>query len=65
MKDKFAARINWLKVFILLFAMTMGFFLAYAFIWHIVGLPLTDWALWLLLAIAGLTEYGYYRWIRE
>lgn len=57
--------INFLKLFVLLFSMTMGFYLIYAFIWFIVGLPLTNLALWLLLAVAGLTEYGYYRWVRE
>ena len=53
-----------LKLFILLFSMIMGFFLTYALIWFAVGLPQTDWALLLLLAVACLTEYGYYRWIR-
>lgn len=65
MKEKITALLNWLKVFVLLFSMTMGFYFIYAFIWYIVGLPLTNWALWLLVGIAGLTEYGYYRWIRE
>lgn len=62
MKDNI---INFLKVFLLVFSMTMGFYLIYAYIWFIVGLPLTNWAMWLLSAVAGLTEYGYYRWIRE
>ena len=57
--------VNWLKVVVLVSAMTMGFWIIYAFVWDAVGLPLTNWALWLLLAVAGLTEYGYSRWIRE
>ncbi len=62
MKDNI---VNGLKIIVLLLAMIMGFWIIYAFVWYAVGLPLTDWALWLLLAIAGLTEYGYCRWIRE
>lgn len=65
MREKITRLLDWLKVFVLLFAMTMGFYLIYTFAWYIVGLPLTNWALWLLLAMAGLTEYGYCRWIRE
>ena len=62
MKDNI---INFLKVFLLVISMTMGFYLIYVYIWFIVGLPLTNWALWLLVAVACLTEYGYYKWIRE
>ena len=62
MKDNI---INALKIFLFLFVMTMGFYLIYAYIWFIVGLPLSNWALLLLLAVAGLTEYGYFRWICE
>lgn len=57
--------INALKIWVLLLAVIMGFWTIYAFVWYTVGLPLTNWAVWLLLAVAGLTEYGYYRWISE
>ena len=62
MKDKV---INFFKFFLLIFVMTMGFFMIYALAWFVIGLPQTDWAIALLFAIAGLSEYGYYRWIRE
>ena len=57
--------INGLKLSVLLLAMTTGFWFIYVFVWYAVGLPLTNLALWLILAVAGLTEYGYFRWIRE
>lgn len=62
MKDKI---INFLKFFLLIFVMTMGFFLIYGLAWFAIGLPQTDWAIYSLFALAGLSEYGYYRWIRE
>lgn len=54
---------NICKLFLLFFMMTEGFWISYCFVWYWVGLPLTNWALWLLLGIAALSEYGYYRWI--
>ena len=57
--------IGFLKVWILIIAMSMGFYLFYCSIWYAVGLPLTNWALWILVGLAALTEYGYYLWIRE
>ena len=57
--------IGWVKFILLVLSMTLGFWISYAFVWYAVGLPLKDWALWMLLAIAGLTEYGYCRWINE
>lgn len=57
--------IGWLKVCILITAMSMGFYLGYCFIWYAIGLPLTNWAMGILVGLAALTEYGYYLWIRE
>lgn len=62
MKDKIS---NFLKVFLLFTAMTLGFYLIYCFIWWSIGFPLVDWSMWLLCGLAGLTEFGYYLWIRE
>ena len=53
---------NLLQVLVFLVAMIMGFWLIFMYVWYAVGLPLTNWSMWLLLAIAGLTEYGYFRW---
>lgn len=61
MKDKI---VDFLKVFLLMFSMVMGFFFIYAFAWFALDLPVTQWAMLLLLALALLSEYGYYRWIR-
>lgn len=56
---------NIIKLFLLFFMMICGFWISYCFVWYAVGLPLTNWALWLLLCAALFSEYGYYRWIRE
>ena len=56
---------NFMRLFVLLSTMIMGFFFVYAVIWFAVGLPQTNWALALLMALAVLSEYGYYLWIRE
>ena len=56
---------DFLKGAVLLFTMTMGFFFVYAYVWFAVGLPKTNWALLLCLAIAFATDYGYYRWLRD
>lgn len=65
MNDKKENILNAIKVFLLLFMMVQGFFLTYALVWFGVGLPQKNWALWILYAISGLTEYGYYRWLRR
>ena len=55
--------VNVIKCFIGVFMMTAGFWFGYAFIWFGVGLPQTDWALWICFALALLSEWGYLRWI--
>ena len=64
MSDKKENILDAIKAFLLLFMMVQGFFFTYALIWYGIGLPQTKWALGLLYAIALLTEYGYYRWLR-
>ena len=54
-----------IKLTLLFFTMIQGFFLTYALIWFVVGLPLTDWSIALLYVIACLSEYGFYRRIRS
>lgn len=61
-KEKIA---NFVKVFLLLTMMTLGFFFVYALVWFAVVSPLTRWPLVLCLALAGLSEYGFYRWCLE
>lgn len=65
MNDKKENIVNFIKMFLLFFMMINGFFITYSFVWFYVGLPLTNWTIALLYVIAALTEYGYYRWIRE
>ena len=54
-----------IKVFLLFYMMTFGFWFTYAMIWFAFGLPLETWSLLVLFIPAGLSMYGYYRWIRE
>lgn len=61
MKEKIS---NFLKVFLLFTAMTFGFYFIYCFIWWSIGFPLVDWSMWLLGGLAGITEFGYYLWLR-
>ena len=65
MTDKKETIVNFIKIVLLLTMMTNGFFLTYALIWFAVGLPQTNWAILILYVLAGLTEYGYYRLLRE
>ena len=62
MRDKIA---NWMKFLIMISVMVMGFFFIYAFTWFCIGLPQTDWAILVCFALAGLSMYGYYRWLQE
>ncbi len=61
-KDKL---IDVLQVFILLFSVLMGFFFIYAFVWFVLDLPVTHWVMVLLVGLAGLTEFGYFWWVRK
>lgn len=62
LKEKIIA---FIKVFLIISMMISGFWISYCFIWYLVGLPITNWSLITLYALACLTEYGYYRWVRE
>lgn len=63
LKDFFEGVAGWTKIFLLFFMMTLGFVFAYMCIWIWLGWPQTVWAMCVICAAAGLTEYGYYRWI--
>jgi hypothetical protein len=52
-----------IKAFLLVFVMFIGFWFGYAFIWFTVGLPQTEWALWICFALALLSEFGYCKWL--
>lgn len=64
MSDKKENILNFIKLFLLISMMTMGFHYIYAVIWFAVGLPQTTWAVLLCAVLAGLSEYGYFKWIR-
>ena len=55
----------WIKVFLLFYMMTFGFWINYAIVWAAFGLPLETWSLLVLLVPAGLSMYGYFKWLQE
>lgn len=59
---------NWsglLKFGLLTYMMTMGLNLTYILIWVSIGLPQEDWALWLIGALAVVTELAYLEWVKR
>lgn len=54
-----------LKVFCLFFFMIMGIFFVLVFLLHLLGMPLTDGYLSLVMGFSMLCEYGHYVWLRE
>lgn len=52
-----------LKFISCVFVMTMGFWIIYTIAWFAIGLPETNWAMWLLFALAMLSEFLYVKWI--
>ena len=55
---------GFIKIFLLFFMMTLGFVLAYMVIWIMLGWPQTTWAMCVICAAAGVSEYGYYLWVK-
>ena len=55
--------INSLKAGSCAVILTMGFWVIYGVVWLLLGLPETNWALWMLLAFAVVSEYFYVRWM--
>lgn len=60
MRERIAATI---QLFLFVFIHFIGFWFGYAFIWFGVGLPQTDWALYVCFALALLSEVGYQWWL--
>lgn len=56
---------NFMRLLVMIFTMVVGFFTTYALVWIAVGLPQTNWAMYLLCALAGLSMLGYILWVRE
>lgn len=55
--------INAIKLFLMLFTMTLGFLLLYSFAWCALGFELTDVTLWILLAVSLMSVFTYVKWI--
>lgn len=54
---------NYIKFIIFLFVTLIGFFTIYAMIWVGVGLPVNSWISLIIIAISGLSEWGYVSWL--
>ena len=60
MKDKI---IDFLKLFLLIFAMTSGIYYHLTFIWVALGLPVTWWAILLIAVTTTVAELAYIKWV--
>jgi hypothetical protein len=52
-----------LKFFLLFAILAVGFLAIYWTIWMLIGWPLGAWSIGLLIILALLSDFGYYRWI--
>lgn len=53
---------NTIKFALLTMFMIIGIWFSYFVIWSLLGLPQTDWALWVLFAAALGSEYFFVKW---
>lgn len=73
MKKKIIEKLTFIKTHwvslvqfqLLTLMMTMGFYLTYCLIWLSVGLPQTEWALFILALVAAGTEWAYLWWVKR
>lgn len=54
--------LNAIKIALILYLMTVGFFTTYAFVAHIIGIPLTNIVLWIIFGASCVSELGYVKW---
>lgn len=68
-KDFFSKRkdriVNAIKFYLLTWMMSMGFWISYVFIWYALGLPIVNWGMWILLALAFASEWLYIKWLQN
>lgn len=62
MKEKI---INCIKLFLLIFMMTVGFFMTYSLVWHSFGSDLTNLEQLVLWLLACFSEFAYIMWVSE
>jgi hypothetical protein len=55
--------VNALKFTIFIVTTLLGFWVGFAFIWIAVGLPQTNWALWLLFGLALGCDWLFAKWL--
>ena len=65
MKEKISAFLEYLKFFIMVFTMTLGFFITYAFVLVATDLPVGDWTFVILMVLSILSEVGFIMWCKR
>lgn len=60
MKEKIA---DCFKFMIFFIVTIVGFFTIYAVTWVQFGLPINKWASLIVVALTGLSEWGYIKWL--
>ena len=65
MKEKISAFVGYLKFFIMVFTMTLGFFITYVFVLVATDLPVGDWTFVILMALSILSEVGFIMWCKR
>ena len=54
---------NYIKFIIFLLLTLIGFFTIYAMIWVFIGFPINRFATLIVVAVSGLSEWGYVSWL--
>ena len=55
--------INGIKLFLLMYMMSIGFFMTYSLVWVALGFDLTNFAMLIFIALSLLSEFVYIKWI--
>ena len=61
MKEKI---IDGVKLFLCISMMFVGFYTTYAFVLFSLGVDLTNLVMWIVVALAGLSEFVYIEWLK-
>ena len=65
MREKLNKLREWMKLFLLVVVMSLGFFLIFGVIWTVVGGPWTNLVLWWLYGASLLATDGYIYWASD
>ena len=51
------------QIIIMMAMMQVGFLATYAYLWYVAGLPMTVWAIVVVVTISGATNWLYVKWV--